>query len=309
MAVVTVTRGGNFGQIECIKHMEHIGSLSNQLKMNLFRGALNVYTGTDRGRNCSKEHVDCYDNSTLPLYTSWCEKLVESQQKTLLAQVVPQTVPFTNKTLCWCRGNLAEGKYMGLSCCITYVYYVNQSTTDLLTRRGSADSTTGQDSPMPLDTLSFGETSVQAGPINLGPGENGAGTFMNHYWVCGQAVYVSLPKHWFGCCVFVTLNTTMKVFKVNESHKVHKRRDKRSQFFSPNDVPLASRRSSKWDKLGGEFLPWFGVSQNAHEIDKVAYELETLTNLTTEGFQMMQPEMRAIRIMVMQNRMVLDMLL
>ncbi|MGH0128075.1 UNVERIFIED_CONTAM: hypothetical protein FKN15_004515 [Acipenser sinensis] len=171
MAVVTVTRGGSFGQIECIKHMERIGSLSNQLKMNLFRGALNIYTGTDRRRNCSKEHVDCYDNSTLPLYTSWCGKLVESQQKTSLAQVVPRTVPFTNKTLCWCRGNLTEGKYMGLSCCRTYVYYVNQSTTDLLTRRGSADSTTGQDPPMPLDTLSFGETSFTTSVVSCRPAE------------------------------------------------------------------------------------------------------------------------------------------
>ncbi|MBN3287693.1 SYCY1 protein, partial [Polyodon spathula] len=56
-------------------------------------------------------------------------------------------------------------------------------------------------------------------------------------------------------------------------------------------------------------MPWIGASQNSHEIDRVAYELETLTSLTLEGFQIMQPEMRAIRIMVMQNRMVLDMLL
>lgn len=290
MAVVTVTAGGGSDRDNCKKIVHSITSSCLSSGSDNSKSLLTMVDPT--------LDTNCYDNSSLLLHISWCDKLIsrKTPQPTPMAQVMPRTAPFTNRTLCWCRGNVAEGRYMGLSNCVTYVHYVKQSTTDLLKKTEMSGS------------LQIGDTLIQAHPIKLGPGEDGAGTFMNHYWVCGQAVYLSLPKHWFGCCAFVTLNTTMKVFKVNESHKVHKR-VKRSQFFSPNNVPLDSRRSGKGDKLAGALFPWFGVGQNAHEIDKVAYELETLTNLTTEGFQIMQPEIRAIRIMVMQNRMVLDMLL
>ncbi|KAK1158945.1 hypothetical protein AOXY_G22770 [Acipenser oxyrinchus oxyrinchus] len=137
---------------------------------------------------------------------------------------------------------------------------------------------------------------------------------IDFYWICGRNVYTSLPRDWIGCCAFVTLNTTMKIFPANQSQEVTPqrtgglKRQKRSQFFKKNDVPVDHRRSARWDKFWGSLMPWIGASQNSHEIDRVAYELETLTNLTLEGFQIMQPELRAIRIMVMQNRMILDML-
>uniref|UniRef100_A0AAZ3P1N7 Envelope glycoprotein n=1 Tax=Oncorhynchus tshawytscha TaxID=74940 RepID=A0AAZ3P1N7_ONCTS len=76
-----------------------------------------------------------------------------------------------------------------------------------------------------------------------------------------------------------------------------------------NNVPSDSRRSSKLEKFWRGLIPWYGASENAHELDRPGYHLESLVNLTTEGFSMIRPELQATQLMATQNRVALDMLL
>ena len=54
-------------------------------------------------------------------------------------------------------------------------------------------------------------------------------------------------------------------------------------------------------------LVW--ASENAHELDRLGYHLESLVNLTTSRFSIMRPELQAARLTAIQNRVVHDMLL
>ncbi|KAJ8015994.1 hypothetical protein DPEC_G00002520 [Dallia pectoralis] len=244
-------------------------------------------------------------------FSAWCGTLTSTPLSTKLDPVptVPRMTPYN--TTCYCRSN-NEGMFMGLSICTDYVSYYRFESQYTVPLEGGgwftgSRSDPGVFSPVTLLTFKFPYTvHIHAHKSVLAPNITGAGTYTDHYWVCGDNAYVYLPQGWSGCCVFVTLNTTLKMFPIVDNHGCRMRR---SESISPDSVPSEDRRSSGWEKFWRGLAPWYGTVKNAHEMDRVGYELETLVNITTEGFMVLKPEVKALRIMVLQNRMALDMIL
>lgn len=164
------------------------------------------------------------------------------------------------------------------------------------------------DSDWPVK-MNVGHTTIQAETDERSPHQYGSATFTDHYWICGDNAYLYLPTNWTGCCIFGKLNISLVVMhKTNSSIPSRLRRIKRG-ISQSNYVPSNSRRSLKLEKFWRGLIPWYGASENAHELDRLGYHLESLVNLTTAGFSMIRPELQATRLMATQNRVALDMLL
>ena len=78
-----------------------------------------------------------------------------------------------------------------------------------------------------------------------------------------------------------------------------------------SDVSARDKRevSSPGTKFAAGFFPWYGTVNNAHNIDRVQESLENLTAMMISGFGEFPPVMRAMRNMLMQHQMGLDLLL
>lgn len=61
-------------------------------------------------------------------------------------------------------------------------------------------------------------------------------------------------------------------------------------------------------KIALTLFPWVGVAKNTLRMETMDYRLKTFVNLTIDIEDGQNKELSALRLMVLQNRMVLDML-
>ncbi|XP_069473824.1 uncharacterized protein [Ambystoma mexicanum] len=173
----------------------------------------------------------------------------------------------------------------------------------------------------------------------------GTAALMDMYWVCGNQAYLHLPPSWSGSCSMATLHSVLMV--IPESHlDGSKRAQERMQpsaaqptteehmyvLSSGNQEGVLTRnkRASNYiSKASSELLAQipdryrlFSSAEtffaslvssvqaraNAKWLQITRWELIQLANDTEEGFNVIKVELRALRLMTMQNRYVLDLL-
>ncbi|XP_069470568.1 uncharacterized protein [Ambystoma mexicanum] len=180
-------------------------------------------------------------------------------------------------------------------------------------------------------TRKMGENQ-NCGRIFEAPGmTQGTTVIMDHYWACGSKAYIRLPKHWGGICTLVNGLVPALVIPKNDlkldsfpKADAHLRRRssvelvsrmKRENYFSPKSeeafhaIPYEHRLFSLTSTVFTTLLlPHIQVGVNAKWLQITRWELLQTINTTIKGFNAIKEELRAIRLMTLQNRYVLDMI-
>ena len=130
------------------------------------------------------------------------------------------------------------------------------------------------------------------------------------YWLCGASVYSALPADWTGVCALVALYDPTFVIpgqSTFEHLKQHVPRVQRS-IAADNPVPETHRIWPGGEKVMQGLFPWIGVGEVYKEIKSTRYTLLQFGNssILTDGS--IRTELTALRLVVIQNRMVLDQL-
>ncbi|XP_069480946.1 syncytin-B-like [Ambystoma mexicanum] len=157
----------------------------------------------------------------------------------------------------------------------------------------------------------------------------GTAVIMDHYWACGTKAYIRLPKNWGGICTLVNVHVAAIVIPKNDlkldsflkadAHLRRRRsvelvsRMKRENYFSPKSeesfyaIPYEHRLFSLTSTVFTTLLlPHIQVRVNAKRLQITRWELLQTINTTIKGFNAIKEELRAIRLMTLPNRYVLD---
>ena len=127
------------------------------------------------------------------------------------------------------------------------------------------------------------------------------------YWLCGTSVYSALPADWTGVCSLVALYDPMFVIPGHSTFEQHVPRCQRS-IASDNPVPETHRIWSGGEKVMQGLFPWIGVGEAYKEIESTRYTLLQFVNSSILTDASIRTELTALRLVVIQNRMVLDQL-
>ncbi|XP_062414228.1 uncharacterized protein LOC119206690 [Pungitius pungitius] len=153
------------------------------------------------------------------------------------------------------------------------------------------------------------------------PGENGTYPVTKGWWLCGTTLRVSLPPQWSGICTPVRV--TDHTFILAATTVTNKRTKRGAALdtglkpevnFEPHDsvwgsnVPDEFKHASTSVKVLWGLFPWTGVAKNTLRLETVEYRFKSFVNMTLAGLKGIREEMTAMRLMIMQNRMVLDQL-
>lgn len=125
----------------------------------------------------------------------------------------------------------------------------------------------------------------------------------DYMWLCGPHLYWFLPYDWCGTCTLVRLEPAVTVFAEKTSHSRTRRATRGGDGIKP-----------AIDDFKGSMMtafPMYGVAEVGHHVNEIWF---TLHNLTTAVLQLTEQlendtELQAIKEMVLQNRMALDLLL
>ena len=226
--------------------------------------------------------------------TEMCKTLfsgVLSERSTRIREPLYKQVKGTKLTQCICRNDTAKPNlhWMGDSKCEHYYHWASRFEEDVLA--------------YPMTYITVGGRKRLSQASYLVPGGLGAMALTDVYWQCGTDVWITLPPGWIGCCSLVTLDVSLIIIPTG----IHPR-SKRS-LTDPNNVPLSHRRSTRWDKFWRALVPAYGAIENAHDLDRIGYHLESLIQSTMKGFHDLTSEVKAIRTVALQNRAALDYLL
>jgi len=115
----------------------------------------------------------------------------------------------------------------------------------------------------------------------------------NTYFVCGNRAYPWLPVNWTGSCYLSFIVPHMRL--LNMSPFEHLKRGKRS--FTLTELFFMI------------LIPHYGVGQTSVGLAELAASLESLANKTALGKVGINWEVVALRAVVMQNRVALDVIL
>uniref|UniRef100_A0A8C6SQ21 Envelope protein n=1 Tax=Neogobius melanostomus TaxID=47308 RepID=A0A8C6SQ21_9GOBI len=134
------------------------------------------------------------------------------------------------------------------------------------------------------------------------------------YWLCGHAIYTNLPPHWGGTCTIVELHQPIMYIPKDKLHTVHetvqtanRRRGKRDVLFD-RGVPYDQRIFNTGQRIAMALFPNFGISDLRTEVEYNRWRLLGFMNTTIVAFNATNEELKALRTMVLQNRVVLDLL-
>ncbi|XP_061154210.1 uncharacterized protein LOC133167425 [Syngnathus typhle] len=152
--------------------------------------------------------------------------------------------------------------------------------------------------------ISVGEGS----PTNMSAPSNGTYFIQNGWWLCGHKVYPMLPASWTGVCapVWVTDHTyRIRHRQLTTARNSSGRQRRAVATFDPHDpiwganVPDDHKVWSVGDKV---------VGKHSLFIETLNYRFQSFVNLSLQVNDGQNREIQAIRLMVLQNRMVLDLL-
>ncbi|XP_069489807.1 transmembrane protein 253 isoform X1 [Ambystoma mexicanum] len=161
--------------------------------------------------------------------------------------------------------------------------------------------------------------------------KDGTVVIMDHYWACGSRAYMKLPRDWAGLCSIVIVHVPALVIPKSDLNNgkfpkpdAHLRKNrlaellnqkKRENYFSarlieafdaiPYEHKLFSKTASVFIVI---CMPGIQEMANAKCLQISRWELLQMINTTIKGFNAIKEELRAIRLMTIQNRYVLDMI-
>uniref|UniRef100_A0A671TNK6 Uncharacterized protein n=1 Tax=Sparus aurata TaxID=8175 RepID=A0A671TNK6_SPAAU len=160
-----------------------------------------------------------------------------------------------------------------------------------------------------------GRGSKLAQCSRIGPTHLGTRVAADYYWLCGHKAYPSLPPQWGGLCALVSLSDHV-FFMPAESFQhpsngdgpqTRKRRDTVSTSLA-DPVPMQYRIWGAGAKFGQSILPQVGLGFIRDHVEVNRYALLRHINATLALGHGLANEQTQIRDMVMQNRIVLDLL-
>ena len=133
----------------------------------------------------------------------------------------------------------------------------------------------------------------------IAPHDYGTQTIVG-YWLCGQTAYTALPRHWSGLCARTSLTDHTIVISANNVTKNN--HQKRYAILNDpdwgTDVPEEHKLWSSGMKVALSLL----------RVETLNYRLNSFVNSSIPTTTALADEIYALRLMVLQNRMVLDLL-
>lgn len=151
---------------------------------------------------------------------------------------------------------------------------------------------------------------------------NGTTAILDVYWQCGHLAYIQLPPDWGGVCSLVVLQEATLVMNMTDFMAIHHQEHSKEKTFLHHKkrdsfgkeewlaIPEEFRLFTEGEIYWGSVLPFapFQAKKTARWLQITRYELMKTINSTIEGFAAIKEELRALRITVLQNRLVLDQL-
>ena len=141
------------------------------------------------------------------------------------------------------------------------------------------------------------------------PSDDGFGATTDMVWLCASNYYQVLPPNWSGVCSPVFLVPHVEIY--NELlYTTHQYPHYRAPTTPIGSLirPERELMIAPDNKFIGGLLPWYGTVNNAHHIDRLHIELEKLAAYAVKGFDTLLPFEKAARMMILQNRMGLDLI-
>lgn len=147
------------------------------------------------------------------------------------------------------------------------------------------------------------------------PSSKGTRVLADWYFLCGHKAYLSLPEGWGGLCAVVKLSDHV-FFMDRVEHHPSNRRKREVNIASPNSfgvtvdtgVPREFRIWSGGAKFFQSLIPNIGVAEVRDHVEINRYALLRHINLTKTLGTALAEEQKAIRTMVLQNRLTLDLI-
>lgn len=127
------------------------------------------------------------------------------------------------------------------------------------------------------------------------------------YWVCGGKGVTTFPKYlaWSGCCYPGIVAPGINFVESPSSHTLSRQKREMPTY---RGYILADPLTSQATSAGWGMFPFRGVVAALQKINGLALMLEQMKNDTADSITLLNVEMRAIRSVVIQNRMTLDLL-
>uniref|UniRef100_A0AAZ1XSD6 Envelope protein n=1 Tax=Oreochromis aureus TaxID=47969 RepID=A0AAZ1XSD6_OREAU len=172
-------------------------------------------------------------------------------------------------------------------------------------------------------TIDMGNTTNCVGTVIHAPGapvknndtSNGTYWVQGMAWLCGQHAYFTLPKNWTGTCAPIFISDhTFKITTDNQSYARRKRSTSLSTLTAHDpiwgsDVPQEFKLWTTGQKVLHLLFPWVGTGKNALRIETLNYRFGLFLNASCRINDQQNEEIDALRIMVMQHQVALDIVL
>ena len=146
---------------------------------------------------------------------------------------------------------------------------------------------------------------------SMAPTYMGTRVLPDWYWLCGHNVWTALPPDWGGVCTMVWLQDPTYVIPHNAhtlSHMSHKRSKRASVTKGAGIVPQQYKLWSRVEKICQSLFPWVGLGEVREEVEETRYRLMSFINASVIEGESVRKELTGLRLMVMQNRLVLDLI-
>lgn len=236
--------------------------------------------------------------------------------KNMVMQLRSNTNPYEQPQMCfhspetnYTRFKLGETKGCNITLTVACGKYNCANRTDQYTHPTGGSSqpvpyvvkvkiATLVNEPRPTEHNSTDNTTLQLDTIVLEwPSDRGYTCPENMMWTCGQHSYLYLPDGWSGTCYLsILIPAVMKMDDITLPQHEGLIRQKRNKVSPGKKATMA-------------LVPFYGPVALAHHIDDLSVSLEKLTALVEEGFNALTAEAQALRMVALQNRAALDLLL
>uniref|UniRef100_A0A669C0V2 Envelope glycoprotein n=1 Tax=Oreochromis niloticus TaxID=8128 RepID=A0A669C0V2_ORENI len=158
-------------------------------------------------------------------------------------------------------------------------------------------------------------THALGGPVKNNDISNGTYWVQGMAWLCGQRAYFTLPQNWTGMCapIFISDHT----FKITTDDTSLKRGKRSVDTPDPkphdpiwgSDVPQEFKLWTTGQKVLHSLFPWVGTGKIALRIETLNYRFGLFLNTSCRVNDQQNEEIDALRIMVMQHQVALDIVL
>ncbi|XP_069067753.1 uncharacterized protein [Pleurodeles waltl] len=134
-------------------------------------------------------------------------------------------------------------------------------------------------------------------------------TTRHTYFICGQSAYVRLPYNWGGRCYisFLLPPVFLASSTYHKDHRISAGRYKR--YIDTSGIDQTETAAEQYTDFNRGFFFFIGPVQNSKLIRRLTRTVEAVVNQTIAALGNLTQEQSAIRMVALQNRLVLDVIL